>query len=224
MSGSTRLLVVDDEAAHRRFVSSVLAPAGWVIDESESGEAALNAVENERYALVLLDIHMQGLDGFDTARAIRESGTGSANLAILAFTSLPFAQIKRQIQDSGMDGYLAKPCSPEQLTLATCPWMPDATASTRDRLSTLFGAEEFAALVAGFYGQLRDAVAHIDEPNGASRAHRIGGLAGTLGFIEVSKAWIALSEGNESSRDMARVSARKALLAIDREVSIRSPY
>lgn len=224
MAAVARLLVVDDEIAHRRFVNAVLSGEGWIVDEADSGDAALRAVGRESFDLMLLDIQMPGLDGFATAQAIRQGGGNAADLPILAFTSMRGDAIRERVRSSGMDGHLAKPCSPDHLVATARSWLPDGGAAVRDRLAAVFGAAEFDSLLDGLADQLRDAVSRLDQEDGAAgRAHRIGGLAGTLGFKEVSDAWIALSEGDQSAREMARSSARKALLDIAaRRLSARS--
>jgi len=65
------ILVVDDHAAKRLTVRTVLEPLGHTIVEAESGEAALREVMNRSFAVILLDVQMPGMDGYETARLIR---------------------------------------------------------------------------------------------------------------------------------------------------------
>ncbi len=66
------ILIVDDDAGKRLAIRTILAPLGLVIVEADSGRAALRAVLRQPFALVLMDVRMPTLDGYETARLIRE--------------------------------------------------------------------------------------------------------------------------------------------------------
>lgn len=65
------ILVVDDLPENRRLYSLILRESGCDVVEAASGEAALAVCESREYAMILLDVHMPGLDGYETARRIR---------------------------------------------------------------------------------------------------------------------------------------------------------
>ena len=66
------ILVVDDNAAKRLALSAMLAPLGHTVTEADSGRAALRAVLHETFALILMDVRMPTLDGYETAQLIRQ--------------------------------------------------------------------------------------------------------------------------------------------------------
>ena len=66
------ILIVDDDEGKRLAIRAILAPLGHVIVDADSGRAALRAVLRQRFALVLMDVRMPTLDGYETARLIRE--------------------------------------------------------------------------------------------------------------------------------------------------------
>ncbi|WP_156679966.1 hypothetical protein [Sphingomonas profundi] len=105
-------------------------------------------------------------------------------------------------------------------------WHPGDVMAGARRLAGLFGQEALAGMVAALRAQLADAVARFDAANGAEGdgglAHRIAGVAGTLGFAEVGRHWLALSEGDAGAWPDARRTARIAIAAIDREASARA--
>lgn len=221
MDNTPAILVVDDEIVNRSIAAAVLRSAGWHVDEVADGPAAIHKVREGRYALVLMDIQMQGMDGFEAARAIRAGIGPAAAVPILAFTALRREDAIGRVEASEMDGFIAKPYTAEALIAAVEPWRPDAAGHAAARLATIFGAAEVASLIDRFRQQLQDALTSPD-PTGSHRprAHQIAGVAGTLGFADVSRTWLAVAEGDDSSWDAARIAARKALAQIIPETEI----
>jgi PAS domain S-box-containing protein/putative nucleotidyltransferase with HDIG domain len=82
----TAVLVVNDNAAQRLAIAVMLAPLGLEIVEADSGRAALRAVLNRTYAVILMDVRMPVLDGYETARLIRER-SGAELTPIIFFTA-----------------------------------------------------------------------------------------------------------------------------------------
>lgn len=220
MTHAPCLIVVDDEPVHRKFAKAVLTPAGWHVQEAADGAQALEMVRESSCALLLLDIQMPAPDGFAVARTVRASEDAISSIPILAFTTLRGAEAEAKIRAAGMDGYIAKPCAPEALIASVRPWWPEMADPATEKLAALFGAEELGSLIGGFREQLAEALDQINEAEGAPRAHRIAGIAGTLGFSKVYEAWLALSEGDLGAIDEARLTARKALRMIDRGVAV----
>ena len=120
-----------------------------------------------------------------------------------------------------MDGFIAKPFTADELIAAAEPWRPDDGGHPAARLAAIFGAAEVASLIDRFRQQLQEALIPPD-PAGSHRprAHQIAGVAGTLGFAEVSRTWLAVAEGDNSSWGAARIAARKALAQIILEAEI----
>ena len=216
MQNGHSILVVDDEPANRALAAGILGAAGWLVHEVENGDLAIAAVREHRYDLILMDIQMPGRDGFETARAIRAGGDSSASVPMLAFTSVPPGDAIERARAAGMDGHIAKPFTPEGLLAATGPWRPDGAPSPAASLVAIFGAAEIAKLLDRFRIQLTEALAVEEgEAESRARAHKIAGISGTLGFGDVSRLWLAVSEGDESAREAARIAARRAIRQID---------
>lgn len=216
MNDKPSILVVDDELLNRRIAIGVLAAAGWHADEAEDGRSAVAATRNGRYALVLMDIQMPEVDGFEATRAIRADDGPGASVPILAFSAMSRDETIERATAAGMDGHIAKPFTPETLLAAVEAWRPARGPLPVAALSAIFGAHEIAPLVARFRAQLAEALADDDgEAPRRARAHKIAGVAGTLGFAEVSRTWLAVSEGDGSAWGDARQAARRALAAID---------
>jgi two-component system KDP operon response regulator KdpE len=108
---SSRILVVDDEPQLRRALRATLSALGFVVDDAESGEAALETLRTERFDLILLDINMPGISGLETCRAIR----ARSDMSILMLTVRDRAADKIEALDAGADGYVTKPFDVNEL-------------------------------------------------------------------------------------------------------------
>lgn len=217
MNDSPAVLIVDDDPDNRRIAGAILKSAGWRVDDVEDGATAIDAVRAGDYALVLLDIQMPGLDGFETAMALRDLGGDVGVVPIMAFTALRRQEALDRARAAGMDGYVAKPFTPEGLLQAVRPWWPEPAAPHAVRLAAIFGEAEIAGLLGRFRAQLLDVLASGSaDGNLRGRAHKLAGIAGTLGFAEISRHWLSVSEGDDSAIDAARAATRKALLGLGR--------
>ena len=209
------VLVADDEPANRAFVRYTLAAAGWQVVEAADGKAAIDAARETLPNLIIMDINMPELDGWHATAAIRAAGPPLAGVPILAYTSL--ALTDDMVHASGMDGRLPKPATPQALLKAAERWRPDGQLETAEKLAVTFGAEEIEQLVRNFRDQLVDALDDLDGETPEFGAHRIAGVAGTLGFADVSESWLRVSEGDLAAREDARRHARLAISEIDRK-------
>jgi two-component system, chemotaxis family, chemotaxis protein CheY len=104
------ILVVDDDESIRDMLGDVLRAAGYAVRSASDGESALAAVEAERPALVLLDMRMPKVDGWEFARRLKGRGM---HVPILVMTA--FRDARRAAEDIGADGYLPKPFEIDQL-------------------------------------------------------------------------------------------------------------
>jgi len=220
MTSPPLILVIDDEFANHMVANAALAPVGWRVDYAEGGEAGVAIAQRRRYALILMDIQMPGLDGFATARAIRDGDGASAATPILAFTARPKTAIEDRARAAGMDGHVSKALTPEELREAAEPWRPAGMPAPAVRLAATFGEAEIATLIDRFRRHLERALAADEHAESIQAdAHKLAGVAGTLGFPDVFQPWLDVSEGDMSAYPEARASARRALaqIATDRQ-------
>ncbi|PRY25885.1 two-component system CheB/CheR fusion protein [Spirosoma oryzae] len=110
-----RILVVDDNQDAADSFAMLLELSGYTVDVCYSGEQAIAAAEQGQPEVVLLDIGMPGLNGYETARLIRQQSWGR-NLILIALTGYGQADDKRLSQEAGFDGHLVKPVDLETLT------------------------------------------------------------------------------------------------------------
>jgi CheY-like chemotaxis protein len=110
-SQGTMILAVDDHPVNREVVARQLASLGFRADTAVSGEEGWHLWRRGRYGLIVTDLHMPGLDGFDLAKRIRaaEAQEGRKHAPILALTAAAGAEESAACYDAGMDAVLAKP-------------------------------------------------------------------------------------------------------------------
>jgi CheY-like chemotaxis protein/class 3 adenylate cyclase len=113
MSGSGRILVVDDVARNIRLLDSLLAPEGYEVVAATSGAEALERVADASPDVILLDIRMPDLDGYEVCRRIR-SDPEHAFLPIIMVTSAEDEERVRALE-AGADDFVAKPLNAPEL-------------------------------------------------------------------------------------------------------------
>ena len=126
-----RILLAEDNPINALLTRELLRRRGHQVSEVTSGEAAVKAMEEGTFDLLVTDIHMPGMDGIEAARAIRqnEAGLSRPRTPIVALTADALETGRRACREAGMDGFLTKPVEPTQLD---------------DMFATLFPAESSA--------------------------------------------------------------------------------
>ncbi len=109
----TRILLVEDIPANQLLTATLLRRRGHLVDVANGGEEALNAIARIPYDIVLMDIFMPGMDGYEATRQLRAQGriAGSllANLPILALTANAGPEERARCRAAGMNDVLSKP-------------------------------------------------------------------------------------------------------------------
>ncbi len=125
-----RVLVVDDNSVNRRVLARQVELAGASTDTAAGGAEALELVRRGSYDLVLADLQMPGMDGFELARRIRrrENDERLARTPILAVTASAFEDEEARAHAAGMDGLIAKPVGIERLRAILDAWLKDVRA------------------------------------------------------------------------------------------------
>jgi DNA-binding NtrC family response regulator len=116
MCDNSKILVVDDEEVVRHSHLRVLSNARCSVALVEDGEAALRAMEADRYDVVLLDLRMPGLDGMTVLKLIKANWPESQ---VIIITAYPTIETAKEAVRLGAYGYLAKPVAPDEVIHAT---------------------------------------------------------------------------------------------------------
>jgi two-component system, cell cycle response regulator DivK len=109
-----RILVVEDTEDNRQILRDLLSNAGFELIEAIDGFEAVTMAERERPDLILMDIQLPGLDGFEATRRIRAIPE-LVKVPIIAVTSYALSGDEAKTRAAGCDDYIAKPFSPRQL-------------------------------------------------------------------------------------------------------------
>ncbi len=116
-SSANRVLLVEDDERNRLLFQMFLKDLAPPLEMAESGEEALRMHKEHTYDLILMDIEMPGLDGYQTTQAIRdfEVENGLPATPIVAVTAHAIKEAEKQCRESGCTGYLAKPVTKASL-------------------------------------------------------------------------------------------------------------
>jgi CheY-like chemotaxis protein len=115
-AGTLRLLLAEDNSVNRHMIARLLEKRGHSVRAVESGREALAAFDAESFDLILMDVQMPDLDGFETTAAIRERERGSGrHVPILALTAHAMKGDRERCLERGMDGYTTKPVQTKEL-------------------------------------------------------------------------------------------------------------
>jgi len=120
---SRRILVVEDQEDNRRILRDLLTSAGYEIIQAENGEEALAAAARERPDLILMDIQLPVLDGYEATRRIKADPALRA-IPVIVVTSYALSGDETKARAAGCDAYVTKPFSPRALLAKIREYVP----------------------------------------------------------------------------------------------------
>ena len=119
MTTKANILVVDDEVQISEMISAALLAHGYAVSLAYDGAQGVKRAWAEKFDLIIMDIQMPGMDGFQAVAAIRErESAGGSRVPILALTAHAINGYRERCLTAGMDGYLSKPVRPDELYAA----------------------------------------------------------------------------------------------------------
>ena len=120
---SRRILVVEDQEDNRQILRDLLTSAGYEIIQAENGEEALAAAARERPDLILMDIQLPVLDGYEATRRIKADPALRA-IPVIVVTSYALSGDETKARAAGCDAYVTKPFSPRALLAKIREYVP----------------------------------------------------------------------------------------------------
>ena len=193
-----RILVAEDSEVNRMLMLRQLERLGIAADVVGNGREAIAAVAGHDYPLILMDLRMPELDGFDATRAIRASEDGRRRVPIVAVTANAARADREACLAAGMDDHLAKPVTLDSLRTVICRWLPvgddpgrrgggdpDRPAATMraalDRLADeLGGRDAVAPLIQRWDDELPGRLAALEQAAAAASGEELRRIAHTL--------------------------------------------
>lgn len=130
------ILIVDDHPTNRLVVARQLALAGYASESADDGRQGLERWRSDRYALVLSDVHMPVMDGYEMVRVLRaeETQSGRPRTPVIALTAAALKGEAERCLAAGMDEFLAKPASIPVLVASLRRWLPHTVPLAGDML------------------------------------------------------------------------------------------
>ncbi len=220
-----RVLLVEDNDINQLVALGLLEALGYSADVADNGARAVEMAASNDYALILMDVHMPGMDGYTASRAIR-AAEGSTRVPIVALTASAVIGERERCQAAGMDDLLTKPVSADRLasvlrTYADSPREEVAGAKhepsrrtgdvldpTRiEELSTmgerakalvLRAMDNFASRADDVVADLKAAVRDQDSVAARDLAHQFRGSALNLGANRVAEIALELELAAET--------------------------
>jgi CheY-like chemotaxis protein len=227
LAGSdVRILVVEDVTVNRELVAALLEDFPWQLDFAADGAEAVRLASTRGYNLVLMDVQMPGMDGYEATARIRaaDAASGRPRVPIVAFTAHAMAGAAARSLEAGCDGHLTKPVTRSALINTIFEHVHGRATSVPPRaavpIATTEASRPAAEVPAGVQALiprfLEACSKRLDEVSLAAtrgdftlvhnHAHALRGSGGAFGFDVISELGGSL-ELAASNRDAAAVEA-----------------
>ncbi|AKJ27104.1 response regulator [Caldimonas brevitalea] len=204
-----RLLLVEDNELNRIVAGELLTTvAGMQVELAHSGRRALEMLEQQRFDVVLMDVQMPDIDGYEAARTIRQR-PALADLPVIAMTAHATRRDRAQCLAAGMNDFITKPFDPQDLFTVLGQWLPrqprgevlDKGLKESSGVSFTLGlrrcvgkrdlyrriADRFTTTTPGPIEQIGKEIEAGQLQQAASLAHSLISTAGTLGASRLSE-------------------------------------
>ena len=214
-----RILVIEDHPDNMELMRYVLEAFGFTVKTTLDGETGLESVRSEQPDLIVCDLQLPGIDGFEVARLLK-ADAASARIPLIAVTAYAMVGDRERVLGAGFDGYISKPLDPHSLVtrIAAFLKMPAPGPLARDSAE----AEDSApmplayarALVLDDVAENLDFLRSLLEPNGIG-VEAVGTIAEAFERLERHTPDIIISDlhlAEERGEDFyARVKAKAGL-------------
>ncbi len=131
------ILVAEDNDINQNVILYQLALLGYVAELTANGREALDRWRKAKYALLLTDLNMPEMDGYELTAAIRRAEGEGQRLPIIALTANVLKREESRCKEAGMDDYLSKPVLLERLQVMLEKWLPAPALPSGGRLAVL---------------------------------------------------------------------------------------
>ena len=127
-----RILIIEDQEDNRRIIRDLLTSVGFVLLEAVTGEEGVERAQAEVPDLILMDIQLPGIDGYEATRRIKRH-PALRHIPIVVVTSYALSGDDVKARDAGADGYVTKPFSPRALLATVREFLPPPSGAPPPR-------------------------------------------------------------------------------------------
>lgn len=232
-----RVLLVEDSLVIQKIIQRLLEKNGFTVVPAHNGREALTTLETERFDVVLMDVQMPYMNGYQATSAIRKKEVSTGRrVPIIAITAQASNGEGKQFLEAGMDGYLAKPMTAHQLATAITRVVPDIeTEPTTPEIDKVENRIDVAAIMERLdddgellrhiirmfiddlpsqLSRIRSAVAEGNCGELEKAAHSLKGSVGNFHAKSVSDALLRLET---FARERNLIEAKDALSRLESE-------
>ncbi|CAG1023127.1 partial two-component system, NarL family, sensor histidine kinase EvgS, partial [Methylococcales bacterium] len=157
----SKILVAEDGEINRLVVTAILGKAGYQVDVARDGREAIEAARTADYDLILMDVQMPELDGYQATAIIRGLSGHKAQVPILAFTANALQEDRNACLAAGMNDFVAKPVEKDRLLATIANWLRKDSNAQSGFPALLMPAPELPILLDE--GTLKSLADHTDE-------------------------------------------------------------
>lgn len=228
ISGSANILLVEDLAINREVITKMLQSTRLTVETAENGKEAIQKTEQKKYDIILMDIQMPVMDGFETAKIIKEN-TGENAPVIIGLSANISRKSAARSKREGFADYLTKPITKKTLLSSLSRWIPtrpqsapvngydltipgiDIEAAMEDCLGNMefykTQLSDFSIYINRFKTKFEKAVEESDTEKMLRQLHSLRGTASLLKMTDfvsdISKLESTINAKNEERRKEA---------------------
>ncbi len=189
------ILLAEDNNTNKLIAVMTLERAGHVVVVAENGRQVIEALESEKFDLILMDVYMPEMDGLEATRIIRDRTVDlGQHIPIIAMTATDTQEHRRCCGEAGMDGFISKPLNLDEFNATVAALLPDGPAPPVDlaaALEVVDGDLELLRDVVKMFSEeyadqikpLVVALKHRDAPAVESAAHKLSRVLGNVGGL-----------------------------------------
>jgi len=129
------ILLGEDNIVNQKVTKRMLERLGYEIEIAANGREVFNAVKTGKYNLILMDINMPELNGFEASKLIRQELSKENQPVIIAMTASTFEEIKEDLEKSGMNDFIGKPVNYDEMKKVISKWSKNATSKKQNEFT-----------------------------------------------------------------------------------------
>ena len=228
-----KILVAEDNEINQQVVKETLENEGFIVDIADNGKIAVEMFEkNKDYELILMDLQMPVMSGYEASKALRDKGY--KDIPIIALTADAMVGVVKQVSKVGMNGYVAKPINVKELFIEMVKWIEpkERVVSIKKKAETVsqsiniqnflqrFNAKEALERVANnekiylsiigkyvkgyqnFISRLEEMILNKDDDQIKIEIHTLKGVSGNIGAHNTHKLSQSLEKAYKKEKNI----------------------